>query len=255
MANIYFFGDNHGNFRHIVDVVVKDRPPAIVLLGDIEAQRPLEEELAPILGKTAIRFLHGNHDSDSQENWNHLFLSKLSHCNLHGRVENIAGVRIAGLGGVFRGKIWYPPAAPTFESFQDYRESLDLKHRTRDRSAIGDTQQQYAIREGQERQHTTTIFPDVYERLLYERADVLVTHEAPSCHPNGFKEIDELAQALGVRAVFHGHHHDRLDYRAAWRRIGFEAHGVGFCGCTDLFGGVVLPGNMDEARMTRQIKE
>lgn len=255
MSRIYFFGDNHGHFEHINRTVLSDRPDAIILLGDIEARRSLEEELAPIIGKSPIHFVHGNHDSDSQENWNNLFLSTLSDRNLHGRVETIAGVRIAGLGGVFRDKVWYPPAAPTFETFEDYRQSLNLKYRTHDRSLTIDTQEQSAIRDGQERQHTTTIFPDVYERLFCERADVLVVHEAPSCHPNGFSAIDELAQALGVRAVFHGHHHDRLDYRAAWERLGFQAHGVGFCGCTDLLGNVVLPGDLDEARKYRGIVE
>jgi cytosine/adenosine deaminase-related metal-dependent hydrolase len=40
------------------------------------------------------------------------------------------------------------------------------------------------------------------------RADILVTHEAPSCHPYGFAAIDALARAMGVVRSFHGHQHD-----------------------------------------------
>lgn len=61
-----------------------------------------------------------------------------------------------------------------------------------------------------------------------EKADILVCHEAPSCHPYGYSEIDELAQAMGAKMVVHGYHHDRLDYRSDWPRLGFEAYGVSF---------------------------
>ena len=42
---IYFFGDVHGHFDHVLEIVVRDRPAAIVLLGDLQAQRALEAEL------------------------------------------------------------------------------------------------------------------------------------------------------------------------------------------------------------------
>ncbi len=61
-----------------------------------------------------------------------------------------------------------------------------------------------------------------------EKAGILVTHEAPSCHPHGYSEIDELAQAMGAKMVVHGHHHDCLDYRSEWPKLGFEAFGVAF---------------------------
>ena len=41
--NILFFGDNHGQFRHIIAAVEREKPDAIVLLGDIEASQPLED--------------------------------------------------------------------------------------------------------------------------------------------------------------------------------------------------------------------
>jgi len=105
MAHILFFGVNHGHFGHIIAAVKREKPDAIVLLGDIEASQPLDVEFAPILGKTVIRFIHGNHDTDSDFDFRHLFESKLAGASLDGRVAEVAGVRIAGLGGVFRGKI------------------------------------------------------------------------------------------------------------------------------------------------------
>jgi hypothetical protein len=43
-----------------------------------------------------------------------------------------------------------------------------------------------------------------------EKANILGGHEAPSCHPCGYSEIEELAQAIGAKMVEHGHHHDCL---------------------------------------------
>ncbi len=240
MPHILFFGDNHGHFDHIIEAVEREKPDAIVLLGDVQAQRPLEVELAPILGKTIIRFIHGNHDTDSDFDYRHLFESKLADANLHGRVEEIAGVRIAGLGGVFRGKIWSPPEPPKVDSYADWMRSTKPRH--------GETN---LVHETQARTHHSTIFWDVYSRLWDQKADVLVTHEAPSVHPHGVAAIDDLARAMGLQATFHGHHHDSLDYRAEWDRLGFEAYGVGFCGITALDGGIVRPGDFDEVRAYR----
>ena len=100
---IYFFGDTHGHFDHVLEIVSRDRPAAIVFLGDLQAQRPLEVELESILGMTEVWFIHGNHDTDSDADYDHLFDSALADRNLHGRVAVVDGVRIAGLGGVFRG--------------------------------------------------------------------------------------------------------------------------------------------------------
>jgi hypothetical protein len=43
-------------------------------------------------------------------------------------------------------------------------------------------------------------------------ADILLTHEAPAVHPHGWRAINELAEALGVQVVVHGHHHQNIDY-------------------------------------------
>jgi hypothetical protein len=84
--------------------------------------------------------------------------------------------------------------------------------------------------------------------LQAQRADILVTHVAPSSHQHGFAAIDQLANSLGVLTSFHGHHHDRRDHSAERLRLGFDAFGVGFRGITDQDWRVILAGEFDEAR-------
>ena len=96
---IYFFGDTHGHFQHVLEIVSRDRPAAIVFLGDLQAQRPLEAELEFILGMTEVWFIHGNHDTDSDANYDHLIGSALADRNLRGRVALVDGIRIACLDG------------------------------------------------------------------------------------------------------------------------------------------------------------
>lgn len=116
MEQIFFCGDNHGRFEHLIEAVYEHAPDALVLLGDVQAQRSLEEELADILDSTQVWFIHGNHDTDSEDDYDNLLGSKLAHRNLHGRVVDIAGVRIGGLGGIFREQVWKPPEPPKSES-------------------------------------------------------------------------------------------------------------------------------------------
>jgi predicted phosphodiesterase len=257
---ILFFGDVHGNFEHIEEVVVRHRPAAIVLLGDIEAQRPLEQELRTVLGKTEVWWIPGNHDTDSQQNYDNLFGSALAGRDLHGRVVEIAGLKMAGLGGVFRESIWYPrlgvedePAV--YDSYADYLERSEpgRVHAAAQRRGLREgAKMSKAVANGKLLTHRSSIFYDDWMSLFAQRADILVTHEAPSCHPHGFVAIDELAQAMGAKFVFHGHHHDRLNYEAHWENLGFQAHGVGFCGVTDQVGVVVRAGELDEKRGYRQ---
>jgi predicted phosphodiesterase len=231
---IWLCGDVHGRFDHLIETVLlpppEQRPAAVILLGDIQAQQPLEVELAPILAHTEVWFIHGNHDTDSDADHDHLFGSALADRNLHGRVVEIDGVRIAGLGGVFRGQVWTPPNPWAFETARAY---------------VARAGRSNLWRGGLPRRHRSTIFPAEYQALARLRADVLVTHEAPSCHPHGFAVLDDLARSLRVRQMFHGHHHDRLDYRTEWARLAFDAHGVGLRGITALDGQVIQVGELD----------
>lgn len=239
MGRIFFAGDTHGNFRHVIKAVQEHRPSAVLFLGDLQPQRPLDQELQPILDLTEIWWIYGNHDTDSDADYDHLFGSALADRNLHGRVIEIAGMRIAGLGGVFRGQVWAPPGDWQHERPEDFAT----------RCGKGNL-----WRGGLPRKHRSSIFPRHYFDLVGQKADILVTHEAPSSHPHGFDVIDELARGLGVAKHYHGHHHDRLDYSAHRERLGFEAFGVGFCGITDQDGRVIVAGEFDELRRYRQCK-
>ena len=214
----------------MIHAVEKNRPDVLILLGDIQAKRPLEIELASILDKTDIWFIHGNHDTDSDQDYDNLFGSTLSERNLHCRVVEIAGYRIAGLGGVFRGQVWMPPTEPRFQTSIEF-------------CAKGGKGNLW--RGGLVRKHRSTIFPEDYQRLLEQKADILITHEAPSCHPHGIGQVDMLARGLGVTRAFHGHHHDRIEYSAQFSHLNFQAYGVGFCGITDQYGNVIRAGDFD----------
>lgn len=226
MSHIYMCGDPHGYFKHIVDAVLDAHaagkcPDAIILLGDMDCAQQLEIELREIIGLTEVWFIPGNHDSDQNCSWTALTHSTLANRNLHGRVCPISGASVAGLGGVFRSSIWSPPNEQQFHSYSDWRKAFIKKIPPR---LFGD----HEFRE--ERRHLTSIFPDTIQELSGNRADILATHEAPSCHKHGWKAVDELARSMKVKHVFHGHHHDRPDYSSDFASLGFQAHAVGFRG-------------------------
>ena len=231
-ARIFFFGDTHGGFEHCREIVVAGKPDAVIFLGDIQASLPLHEILGDIRQMTDVWWIPGNHDTDSAAFYHNLFDSELADRNLHGRVVDIHGVRVAGLGGVFRGTIWNP-ARPYWRFYnpRDYETHSLLK--------AGKSGQ------GDRLRHRSSIFPSDYDALMQEQADILVLHEAPSCNRYGFTVLDRLALQLGASHVFHGHHHDRYDYSAHYERMGFVAHAVGLRGVLDNNGAVIRAGELD----------
>jgi predicted phosphodiesterase len=209
-----FFGDPHGSFEFVIRCIQNYEPEAVVLLGDIQAQRPLQVELAGVLDLTEVWWILGNHDTDSDDDHDNLFGSELAHRNLHGRVVEIAGARVAGLGGIFRESIWSPPLEPAYRSAADRLKVIHASERWRD---------------GLPRRHRSSIFPDEYERLARQRADILVTHEGLGGHPQGWNALDDLAMSLDVQLVIHGHLHQTIDYVADGRlrpEAGYQAFGV-----------------------------
>lgn len=226
---ILFGGDPHGDFRPFIRAVETYAPQAAILLGDLDLERSLDEELSAILEKTEVWFIPGNHDCDRDYWYDNLFGSKLGDRNLHNRVVEIDGKRVAGLGGIFREKIWRPPIKPRFRSRKDLLHYCRKEERWR-----GDIP----------RKHHASIFWQEYEALWEKRADILVTHEAPSCHRYGFRELDELAEALGVKKVFHGHHHEQ--YSATICKGKIAVHGVAKAGVSDEYGNVLIPGKRDK---------
>ncbi len=134
----------------------------------------------------------------------------------HGLVANISGIWVAGLGGHFVEPIWLPPARPVFATKQAAMSRGVFQYRGGQRTSP---------------EYHAAIYPDDLDRLAKERADILVTHEAPSCHPRGFEVLDGLAQRLGVVRSFHGHHHDDLtaEYAQHRDRLGFDVIGLRYC--------------------------
>lgn len=228
-GGIWFCGDVHGDIRHLRRALdgAAEKPRALVLLGDLDPPGPVGEWLAP-LGDHGVDvwFIHGNHETDSDLLFRNMFESPGSERNIDGRVVPIGGLRVAGLGGVFREHAWHPPAPARHGSYAGMAAALRARMPRRLRPPEGAAgSQATSVLCGKVRKHRSSIFPDVYHRLADQQADVLVVHEAPSCHPHGFEAIDLLAEAMGARWVVHGHHH--VDY---WRDKPGQAGvlGVGF---------------------------
>jgi predicted phosphodiesterase len=273
---ILMFGDTHGDFRHVLPAVEAEKPKAIIFLGDLQAQRPLEQELASVLDKTEVWWIPGNHDTDSRKDYDNLFTSQLADRNLHGRVVEIDGYRVAGLGGIFRSASWYPrlqigdkPSYLDYDSLinaemeaERWKEYRRQSRETMDSNAWKLHKQKLASGWkpdlppspliGKALTHRSTIFFKEWMALGCQDADILVTHEAPTSHPHGFAAIDVLAQSMKVKALFHGHHHDRLNYAAHEERLSFSVHGVGLRGITDMYGRMIRAGQLDEERSYRQ---
>lgn len=245
---VLYCGDPHGSFDHIVASALHTNASAVVLLGDMEPGRPLHEELDRI--HEQVWWIPGNHDADSDDLWIRVWDSSLADRNVHGRVVTLPdGTRLAGLGGIFRESVWHPsPGAarggkPAFRSREEHAASTPPHERWRG---------------GPARKHWGTIYADEVDRLAELQADVLVTHEAPGYHPHGFDILDTLAQSMGVRAVVHGHHHDRLDSSAKWASQGFASIGIGLRGISAAFlepnrvrVEVVRQGELDDQRVGR----
>lgn len=188
---ILFAGDPHGNFNALIAAVHKHRPEAVVMLGDYDLENPLEQYLADILEVTEVWWIAGNHDFETPDKYHNLFHSALAGQSLHLQVQEIAGLRIAGLGGIFLGRVWYPPQPPKWLNKAHYlaqqpcckKAEISLKYRS-------------------------AIWHDEFENLKSLKADILVTHEAPNSHRHGFAVISELGAAMGVKHIFHGHLHE-----------------------------------------------
>lgn len=254
---ILIFGDVHGDFKHVLPVVQKEKPAAVIFLGDLDLDRPFEQEAAQIMKLTEVYFIHGNHDTDSQDKHDYLLNSRLADRNLHGRVVEIDGIKVAGLGGIFSQAIWLPKddvdAPSHYDNYNAFVEAEIQASLWKEGKLNGTLNKDFKEKEspvltGKRLTHKSTIFQDDWMNLYGQEADILVTHEAPDCHPYGFAGITELARGMKVSKTFHGHHHDRIDYSIDYERLGFQAHGVGLCGVSDCNGALVLAGKLDEIR-------
>lgn len=143
---ILFLGDVHGHFDHILPAIraqqkVGKQVSAVIFLGDIEPQKPFEEEIKPILDTgVEVFWIRGNHDTDTKETWERLQGSM--HRCIDGKVVEIDGLRVAGLGGVFRGEIWYPReeklnTEPDYFDYASYCRAQEAKRPLRLRRQAG----------------------------------------------------------------------------------------------------------------------
>jgi len=246
VTGLLFCGDPHGRFDHIVAAAERWPGVPVILLGDLEPQEPLPQLLGPVWARTWL--IHGNHDSEHEAVARHVWSEVAQAQCLHARVVELAsGLRVAGLGGVFRERVWHPDRAGQTGGQPRWFNRKAHEHAT---------PRQDRWREGVPMVHWSSIYPDDWQALQAQRCDVLVVHEAPGYHPNGMPLLDELARAMGAKLVVHGHHHDRLDSRSVWTSQGFQSFGVGLRGITWIEphtgeAEVVVPGELDEARMRR----
>ena len=187
---ILFAGDPHRNFTPILRACAASSPGTLILAGDCDCPAPLAEIFAtPIARGWTVRWIMGNHDTETEASFDNLVQSG---GDLGLRVTCIAGLRIAGLPGVFKPRVWQPGGAPSFLTRAAFQAAL---------------QPHEPWRGGLPLFHRDTIFPEDFDRIASFRADILVSHEAPSTHPHGHTAIDALARACGVRLIVHGHHH------------------------------------------------
>lgn len=189
---ILFAGDPHGNFEPLIAAVKQHKPEAVILLGDYDLDKPLEEFLDEIIDLTQIWWIAGNHDFETPDKHRYLFHSSLAQNNLHLKVTHIAGIRIAGLSGIFLGRVWYPPKAPKWTAKHHFINAQRPQIRNHDLPL----------------KYQCAIWHDEFQQLAQLKADILVTHEAPGSHKYGFSVIGDLAASMGVKHIFHGHLHE-----------------------------------------------
>lgn len=212
----------------------------------MQAPEPLHALLGDLCEVTW--FIHGNHDTDSASDFENLWGSSVADRNIDGRVLVLpSGVRIAGLGGVFREDVWHPDPSRRMKGRPAYMNAAEHTRLTKPKDRH---------KGHQPRKHWSSIYKETVDRLARMSADILISHEAPSYHKQGYPAIDELARAMGASTVIHGHHHDCIDSSRKWVGQGFKSFGVGLRGITGLSTDgemvVIRPGELDDrARVYR----
>jgi Calcineurin-like phosphoesterase len=203
-----FAGDPHRNFSPILRACLAHPPGTLILLGDCDCPAPLAHLLAPAVERGwDVRWILGNHDTETEAAYDNL-TTHPGGFGLH--VISVNGLRIAGLPGIFKPRVWHPhEGPPSYFSRTAFQAALRPHE---------------PWRGGLPLFHRDTIFPEDFDSLAAQQCDILVTHEAPSSHPHGFAIIDTLAQACGARLIVHGHHHQ--SYQAVLAN-GIAVRGLG----------------------------
>jgi predicted phosphodiesterase len=190
---IVIAGDPHGNFTPIIQACNGEDRGTLILVGDCDLQVPLRQMLGPLFAQGwRVHWILGNKDTETETVFDRL-VGDFPEGDIGGRVIEVAGLRIAGLGGVFKPRIWTPPEPPSFSTRDEFMTSLPQREHWRGGLPLW---------------HRDSIFPEDFAKLAEQRFDVLVTHEAPSYHRHGFAAIDRLAEVAAARLIVHGHHHE-----------------------------------------------
>lgn len=227
--NLLFAGDTHGPLDHLQGLPAD---VAVVHVGDFAPlNSPLEHALPEEL-HDRFWFIPGNHDYDKPEYHEQVFTEYGRSRCFHLKVIQIGDLRIAGLGGIFSEKTWWPKSELTAGMTTRAVRLRETPRKERFCGGLSLKQRKYVFRED-------------FDLLAKSPANVLVCHEAPTTHRHGFAGIDALARRLGVHTVVHGHHH--VDYQ---HRLEGDINviGVGLRGLTDLNGHVWKPGEHSTRR-------
>ena len=198
---IVIAGDPHGSFSPILRRCASLEPGTLILLGDCELRLPLRQVLAPLFrAGWNVHWIIGNKDAETAIAYDNL-VTDYPEGDIGGRVLELGTLRIAGLGGVFKPRIWYPrPDEPNHR--------IEPARFTTRRAFLDSLPAREHWRGGLPLWHRDSIFPEDIAALAQHRFDVLLTHEAPSCHRYGFAAIDQLAEQASAQWIAHGHHHE-----------------------------------------------
>jgi hypothetical protein len=108
VSPIVIAGDPHGNFPPILRACAAEEPGTLILLGDCELRVPLHHMLGSLFAAGwSIHWIIGNKDAETATVFDHL-ATDFPEGDIGGKVIEVGGLRIAGLGGVFKPRIWYP---------------------------------------------------------------------------------------------------------------------------------------------------
>lgn len=209
--SVALVGDTHGRNEKAVETLLRLSPGVALHVGDFDAEKPLQELYGALLSQ-GIDFwwIHGNHDADREHWFDNTLGSDWAPRCFDGHVIQVGALRIAGLGGHFVEKVWHPELGqPRFAYRQDYLAVCGKGN---------------LWRGGLPRKVRGAIWWEDVERLWDQSADVLFTHEAPKPHRYGHSVINELAEAMGVQRIVHGHLHESYD---AVTPSGIEVIGLG----------------------------
>jgi len=169
---ILFAGDPHNDFSVINETAIKNKPEAVIILGDLELKdKNLDEQMNPTLNHDIdVFWIPGNHD----ELKSRVYKSKKCVC-LHGKVIKIGGLKIAGFGMPYGIK----------SKYEYYLKDYNLLKKQKSHILVS---------------HDAPLNHDDRPLVITER------YNGDSYSPKGNIQINKLAKNLGAFCIFHGHY-------------------------------------------------